>query len=87
MNMSKTIEAGYEVVRGYNANTNQLIDAHAITKAQAQERVNRARSASAGLDEARTALADCRARAIPDNKCWPAIAKTTAARALLEVEQ
>ena len=84
MTLSQTISTGYEVAADYNARTDRLIDAKAISKEDAQERVTRVSQAKVALDTASAALAGCRLAGTPDKDCWKAAGAASAARALLQ---
>jgi hypothetical protein len=76
---SKQIATGYDIAGDYLARTEKLYDAKMITKAEAQERLNQVKSATAALDIAKTAFAACSVNKTPDNKCLTSDGKLASA--------
>jgi len=77
------ISSGYAIASDYLDRTDRLFSAGAITKEEAQSRLDAVKRASNGLSLARVALTECTTDGVPEALCTPAQQYTVAAQAIL----
>ena len=67
--LSQHVLTGYALLNDYADRTEVLVDARAISKSEAESRLNLIRTTKTSLDVARAALKACRATATADDDC------------------
>lgn len=83
-NIKQSIDTGYKTADIYVLQTTQLLDAGAITSAQAQQRIDMMKQAKVALDAAAASTAQCSSTVTTPAACNDAQTAYNAANALLQ---